>query len=314
MSGKVEFVAPLTLGPGAEERSGALYLDVGEAIRETAAPIAINVSGLRDTWARTIEQVLASQVADALVEKIEPIRLFSFKTPDLGIKGFSMTPVGLRIDENSQAVTALFSTSLPLKGQTDPAALARAASPGEERNLGVAFPVDVVFGAVAHGLRNSGIARRYNLQGESQQEGPVRITLSNFETAAGGQTSAEGEPLDYNFGFKAWHLADSGPCFWFQGLADGAIAIRDNAVEVSLDAVSFKDSSRSNLAVNATNWATAQFLKSGVTVAEKSLDKQNLELPSGKYGFSQLSIRAVDGFLSLSAVAATPDDEADGES
>ena len=299
MSGDFQFVAPFDIGPGEQEGTGALYLDLGEAARENAAPIAISVSGLRDTWKHTIEKVLSSQLADNLLGKLEPVRLVSFDMPDFGLESVALSPAGLSIDPDGEAVRLLIATNLPVRNAPKAAALAAAAAPAADRNLGVAFPMELVVAGVAHGMRNGAIGRNYTLSGETRADGPVRVTLDSFTATA---ADADG-PRDWNLDFRAFHLPDGGPCYWFDGRAAGDIAVDESTVDVTLDDVEFTDTSRSNLSLKVANWASAKFLRSGVRIARASLAGKNIKLADGEYTLSKLTVALKSGLVTLSALA-----------
>lgn len=301
LNGEFQFVAPVTVGPGPADGTGALFLDLGEAIRENAAPIVISVGGLRESWQHTIENILSTELADSLFEKLEPVRLLTFKTPDLGIPGFSIEPVGLEIDEEGEAIRLLVSTNLPLRMPPDASKLASAATPAEDRNLALAVPPDFVVAGVARAFRRGDVGRRYTTKGEESSEGPVHIALRNFQPK---KDDAAKNAIGYSFGFDAFHLAEpAGPCFGFQGVATGKLNVEKSNIRVSLDDVTFTDTPNSDVVLDAANWMSAKFLKSGAKIAEASLAKQNIELPTGKYDFAKLQLRAEAGFLTLSALA-----------
>ncbi len=307
MDGEFEFVAPLTLAPGGQEGTTALQLDLSEAARHNAPLVALKVTDLRSSWARTIQQLLSDALADTLLEKLEPVTLAMFETPDFGLTGVSMQPAGLQITPDGEAVQALLTTDLPLSSPPGADTLGSAATPTGGRNVSLAVPTRIVAAGIARGFRSGDVSRNYELNGETSSEGPVRVTLGDIETSPSASNDAaedskNRQPL--SFGFRAWHLEEGGPCYWFDGEASGEIRADEGRVLVGVDDVTFTDTSRTGLSLAAANWRSASFLESGSQILSASLNEGNLDLPGGPYGFSQLGLDVTDGIVSLSAAVA----------
>ncbi|MFB6350861.1 MAG: hypothetical protein ABEN55_07220, partial [Bradymonadaceae bacterium] len=306
MTGTLQFVAPITVGPGQKEGTTAIQLDLAEAARANAPIIALELANLRKSWRHTIESVLSSSLADTLTNQLEPVTLASFRTPDLGLPGLGIQPTGLRITPDGSVVQMLLATDIPLRNPPTADALGQAARPTGKRNLAIAVPTGLVPAGVAYGFNRGDISRTYTSEGEATDKGPFHITVQNFSVVSDpsdpGKKASEGEQ-DYAFDFRAWRLEDNGPCYWLDGRAGGQIRATDSSVAVSMDDVSFTDSSATGVTVAAANWMSADFLKSGARIVGASLDGKNISLPGGVYGFGNVELNTNDGFLTLSAVA-----------
>jgi hypothetical protein len=308
MDGEFQFVAPLTLAPGEKEGTTDLQLDLSEAARHNAPLVAVTVTDLRNSWARMLQEILSDALADTLLGQLEPVTLASFDTPEFGLTGVSMQPAGLQITSDGKAVQALLTTDLPLANPPSAAALGSAANPTGRRNVALAVPTRIVGAGIARGFRSGDVSRNYELSGEASAEGPVRVTLGDIETSpspsndAGAEDSPSRQPL--SFGFRAWHLEEGGPCYWFDGEATGEIRADEGRVSVGLDDVTFTDTSRTGLSLAVANWRSASFLKSGSQILGASLNEGNIDLPGGPYGFSELGLDVTDGIVSLSAAVA----------
>lgn len=301
MEGTFDFVAPVDVRPGSES-GGALVVDLGELARHEAAPIAISLADLRKSWRQTIEKILSSTLTDELADQLEPLPVVTFETPDFGIDGLDLRPTGVRISETGEQITALFSTSLSMRDEPGADRLAAAASPAEGRELGLAFPQRFVAAAVAFGFRAGSIPRRYGRDGTSDEEGTLHVAVEEFQLSPDDKSEdAADAALPFSFGFRAFHLPESGSCHWFDGSTSGTAEVSDTSAKVSVDGVEFTDASTSDFGLNAANWAAAQFLESGAAVAEASLDGENLGFPGGDISLDSLSLRAKDGFVTLSA-------------
>lgn len=308
LDGDFQFIAPLTLAPGKKKGTTALQLDLSEAARHNAPLVALNVTDLRSSWAQTIQQLLSDALSDTLLEQLEPVTLASFEVPNFGLTGVSIQPAGLQISPDGEAVQALLTTDLPLSSPPGADALGSAATPSGGRNVSMAVPTRIVAAGIARGFRSGDVSRSYELSGEAASEGPVRVTLGDIDTSppVSSDTTEDGsknrQPV--SFGFRAWHLQEGGPCYWFDGKSSGEIRADEGRVSVGLDDVTFTDTSRTGLSLAAANWRSASFLESGSQILGASLNEGNIDMPGGPYELSQLGLDVTDGIVSVSAAVA----------
>jgi len=306
LSGTIQFVAPITVGPGDDSGTTAIELDLGEAARQNAPIVALELTNLRKSWRQTLQSLLSSALADALLENLEPVVLATFEPPDLGLPGLGLQPTGLRITPDGTVVQALVSTDIPMPDPPTAEALGEAARPSEDHNLAIGLPTGLVPAGVAHGFRSGDVSRTYTEQGEAAEQGPFQVTVREFTVgsdAPGADGKSAEDRRDYGFEFRTWRLEDGGPCYWLDGRATGTIQAADSTVAVSVDDVTFTDSSASGLTVTAANWMSAQFIKTGARIVGASLDGENLSLPGGVYGIGNVDLGITEGFLTLSGVA-----------
>lgn len=301
MTGKLQFVAPITVGPGDDNKTTAIELDLAEAARQNAPILALELTDLRKAWRKTIESLLSSKLGDTLTEKLEPVTLATFKTPDFGLPSLGMQPVGLRITPDGSVVQALMATDIPMPSPPTARALGRAAVPTDDHNLALALPTGLVPAGVAYGFRSGNISRTYTGDGEASDSAPFHVTVRDFSVASAGK--ADDDNQAYDFEFRAYRLSESGPCYWLDGRASGAMEATNSSVQVSIDDVSFTESSATDITVAAANWMSAEFLKSGAKIVGGSLDGENLSMPGGVYGVTQMALNVSDGFLTVSGVA-----------
>ena len=310
MTGEIQFVAPMTLGPGDEEGTTVIQLDLAEAARENAPIVVLELTDLRKSWKHTLEELLASKLADSLVEQLEPVTLASFQTPDFGLPNLDVQPIGLRISSDGDVVHGLFSSDIPIPDPPEADDLAEAASPADDHNLAIAIPTRLVPAGVAYGFRTGDISRTYSDDGEATDEGPFHVTVRNFAMSPrqnGDDDGADG----YNFDFRAWRLEEGGPCYWLDGTATGDLKVAGTDLAVTIDDVDFTASSGTDFTVAVANWVSAEFLKSGAQIVGASLDGENVSFPGAVYGVTDLSLQVADDFLTLSAVAKEQQDADD---
>jgi hypothetical protein len=278
LDGSLTLVAPITL-TRLDDGRGAVQLDLTQVAKVGRSQIIPRISGIPDTWSSALQSPLSDKLLESLTRNLEPVTLVSYDAPSLGIPGLEVVPVKLATNAKTGTVFAGFTTNI--KALSDSGKTIEPITDlGEDENIALAFQPDMVLHAVSLMMQKDEIPRTYSSDGEPLRAGPAHVTLRGFNFSKG----KVGE-LPMKLGFKIWNMQDGGPCYWFDGLAEGRVAVRGKRLEVSLTNVSITDGSLPVELVQATNWMNAEFLQGGKKVVRTSLNDQNLEIPGGKLDF-----------------------------
>lgn len=287
LRGEFSFVAPVQLQPD-PEGGARLMLDLAEVARYTkGAIIEPELKQLPPAITRVVELPLTRALTEQLMASLEPVELFDYRGPDLGVEGLEIVPATLRSDAASKTLFVGFATNLP--GMDDAMEPVAALEQGE--SLALSVHPQMVLHALRILMNKGKVPRSYTLQGEASPQGTANVVLTSLRTGAVGGGQAEGLAL----GFKGFNVADGGPCFWFDAVARMRAAIRDGKVVVEVQEVNFTNSSLPGVVQQFGNWASAAFIEEGVRLVDQSLRVPRLEVPG------------VEAALDLGALEVTPE-------
>lgn len=329
LNGTLNLVVPLILGPAehaedtqkakidagngggepndgeqTENVVGALKFDFGRLLQE-GKPLAIEgLEGLPGTWSRVLRGALESRLSSMLLENLPPIAIANFETPNVGLDGFELAPVGLAVDPANDRIIAGFRTNLPIEGTS--LSKFRNQLPrrdAEDRPVDVSFalPAALVPAAVRAGIRTESIPRRYTTAGIASESGalrpmPLDLVLGTphapKDRKNAGKTSVE-LPMDFNF--RTWRLPTNGVCLTLHGRAQLRLVAEDTTLAVRVDEVSFDETSGSDLALKVANWRSNRMLEAGEQVLRESLAEHNLAIPGGPWTFESVTLKTGDG-------------------
>lgn len=303
LDGSLSLVAPLVFEQN-DDGDTSLALDLPEAARIGQSSLDANLSGLRDSWARTLQSELSDRLLDELTDELEPVELVSFDHPDFGIPGLEVFPVELATDTASEAVFAGFSTNieaLETEAPIDPVTELE-----DDQNLALTFNPNLVAHGVSLMMQKDVVSRTYTADGRPLRDGPSRVAIDGFSFSKG----RVGE-LPMQLDFRVFHLGedeeaeedDTQMCYWFEGEANGRIALSADELEVSLTEVDIVDASLPTVATEATRWTQAEFLDGGKRLVRASLDEDNLQIPGGQLAFAGLSVELLENQVVLAGAS-----------
>jgi hypothetical protein len=294
LAGDVSIVAPLLLERG-KNGGGVLKLDLSEAARIGKSSLTTRLTGLRSSWAQVLRSKLSDMLLERVLEDAAPVELLSFEMPNFGIPGLEVFPVELITDADAGTIFAGFSTNIA--GFAGDQGIDPVTAFADDQNLAFAFNPNLVVHGVSLMMKKDVIPRTYSTDGRPLRAGPAHASISGVRFSKG----RVGE-LPMALDFRVFNMPDGGMCFWFDGRAEGRIALRGRNLEVSLTEVDIVESSIPGL-VKATDWAQADFLQGGKRIVSQSLDDQNVEVPGGQLEFKGLSLELTGGAVVLKGVS-----------
>ncbi|MGM0555299.1 MAG: hypothetical protein ACQEVA_02875 [Myxococcota bacterium] len=302
LDGSLTLVAPITL-TRLDDGRGAVQLDLTQVAKVGRSQIVPRISGIPDTWSRALQSPLSDKLLESLTQNLDPVTLVRYDPPDLGIPGLEVVPVQLATNAETGTVFTGFTTNVKALADSGKT-IEPITDLGDDENIALAFQPDMVMHAVSLMMQKDSIPRTYSSDGEPLRAGPAHVTLRGFDFSKG----RVGE-LPMKLGFKVWNMQDGGPCYWFDGLAEGRVALRGENLEVSLTNVSVTDGSLPVNLVKATDWMNAEFLQGGKKVIRTSLSDQNLEIPGGKMNFIGMGLEMRNNAIILRGNSGVADDQ-----
>jgi hypothetical protein len=302
LDGSLTLVAPITL-TRLDDGRGAVQLDLTQVAKVGRSQIVPRISGIPQTWSRALQGPLSDKLLESLTRDLEPVTLVRYDPPSLGIPGLQIVPVKLASNAKTGTVFAGFTTNIKALEETGKT-IEPITDLADDENFAVAFQPDMVMHAVSLMMQKDEIPRTYDREGEPLRGGPAHVTIRGFKFSKG----KVGE-LPMKMGFKIWNLQDGGPCFWFDGLAEGRVAIRGNKLEVSMTSVKLTDGSLPLELLQATNWMNAEFIQGSKRVVRTSLDEQNIKIPGGKLDFIGMGVELRSNAIVLRGNSGVADGE-----
>ena len=302
LNGSISLVAPITL-TRLDDGRGAVQLDLTQVAKVGRSQIVPRISGIPDTWSRALQSPLSDMLLESVTRDLEPVTLVRYDPPSLGIPGLQIVPVKLASNAETGTVFAGFTTNIKALEESGKT-IEPITDLGDDENIAVAFQPDMVMHAVSLMMQKDEIPRTYSRDGEPLRGGPAHVTIRGFKFSKG----KVGE-LPMKMGFKIWNMQDGGPCFWFDGMAEGRVAIRGNKLEVSMTSVKLTDGSLPLELLQATNWMNAEFIQGSKRVVRTSLDDQNIKVPGGKLDFIGMGVELRGNAIVLRGNSGVQDDQ-----
>lgn len=295
LDGTLSIVAPLIVERG-KNGGGVLKLDLAQAARIGKSSMRARLGNIRSSWARVLQSKLSDILLENLVEDVDAVELVSFDSPDFGIPGLEVYPVELVSDAKSGTIFAGFATNI--EGLQSDIGIEPVTDLDDDQNLAIAFNPNLVVHGVSLMMKKDVVPRTYTTDGRPLRGGPAHASISGVRFTKG----RVGE-LPMLLDFRVFNMPQNGICFWFDGRAEGRIALRGKNLEVSLTELDITQSSIPGL-VTATDWMGADFLDGGKRIVKESLDDQNLEVPGGELEFKGLELELKRGTVVLKGVSA----------
>lgn len=297
LGGSFSLVAPIIVTP-TRTGGGQIQLDTDQLADIGQSSLTARLGDLPQTWAAALQNELSKLLLVGLKDRLEPVTLLTFDAPDFGIPGLTVVPVELVGDAKAGTIFAGFSTNISaLRGQPT-SGVAPITELGADEDIALAFKPDLVLHALSLMMQADVVPRAYTTEGRPLRAGPAKVTLSQF-----GFEEGPVGILPMQLGFRVWNVGGDGPCFWFDGLARGRVAIRANTLEVSMTEVDITEASLPGL-VTATDWMQAEFIKGSKQIVKTSLSEDNLSVPGGAgLRFGGVGLRLADNAIVLTGKA-----------
>jgi hypothetical protein len=278
LNGDMKVVAPLVFEPQADGRI-KMILDLTKVGEFAGTTLSVEVSkNLPDAIARAIRQPLAKELTSRLTGQLKPMHLGTFDTPEFGIAGVKFVPSSLAFEPSKQAIFVGFATNLPGAPAGQGLNPSMALEFGEGENFAVALQPALIMHAVSAAIQDGTVPRTYDLQGKAAKDGPAHVTMNAVEVA-GKDAMTTSTPVGVNF--RTWTMG-AGPCFWFDALVSGVVALEQSKLSVDLSAIKVTDASIApQLIQGITNWKTAEFVKQTKRVMETTLAEPKFAIPGG---------------------------------
>ena len=287
LDGSLNLIAPVLLET-LENNQVKVKLDLNKVAEHAGTFLQLQLKDLPEATSRLLKQPLTQEVFKRLTANLEPVELFTFSPPELGVPNLRVFPSEFKLIPAQKAIFVGFTTNLPgvAKGQGLTAAQALAFT-GDE-NVAVSVQPAILMPAVTALMQDGKIPRRYTLQGQADPEGPTHITLQNLSIGDKVAEVASGEALA--LGFRAWNMM-GGPCFWFDGVIKGLLSLENGKLKVDLQDVAVTNASAApELVKTLSNWKSSEFAKSTKTLIERSLTSPSIAIPGGQLILSPNSI------------------------
>lgn len=293
LGGNLKLIAPIVFEQLANNKI-MVKLDTKKFVDYAQNAINLELKQLPESWATAIKQPLTSKLIAALSERLKPIDLIAFKSPDFGIKGILITPSALAFEPSKNAIFLGFTTNIPGITQDRGLDINKAVSFGDNENLSIAFQPELIPSIITILMKDGVIPRRYTTDGKADEAGPAHVTLNSFAITAsasegatttpqapsqGAKASSQSGPLSINF--RSWNLLGAA-CFWFDAAVSGDISLVDKKLKIDLQKIELTDASIApSLIKRLVNWKTAQFLEESKNLIEKTLGEPQIEIPGG---------------------------------
>lgn len=293
LAGSLKLVAPIVFETRANNTI-AIKFDTPKLANYAQSAVNLQIKNLPSSWATALKQPLAAKIMSHLAKQLKPIDLFSFQSPDFGIKGLKLLPSQLAYHPTKQAIFIGFHTNLPGIPKNEGLTIAQALEFGTEENLAMAIHPDIILNAVTLLMKDGKIPRRYTTDGKANESGPAHVTLNSFSfIGAKGATKGTTNATDpsakastsndnVSLGFRAWNLLGAA-CFWFDAMVTGNISLTNRVLEVNLKDIKIVNSSApgliNNLVKNLVNWKTADFLKKTQQLIKSTLAQPKINIP-----------------------------------
>ena len=287
LDGSLNLIAPVLL-EALEDGKVKVKLDLNKIADHAGTFLQLQLEDLPEATSRLLKQPLTKEVFKRLTANLEPVELFTFSPPELGVPNLRVFPSEIKLIPASKAIFVGFTTNLPGVQPGQGLTAAQALQFPENENVAVSVQPSILMPAVTALMQDGKIPRRYTLQGQADPEGPTHITLQNLAIGEKAEAVAGGEPLA--LAFRAWNMM-GGPCFWFDGVIKGLLALENGKLKIDLQAVELTNASTAPELVKAlSNWKTSEFADSTKTMIERSLTSPSIEIPGGKLILSPNSI------------------------
>lgn len=294
LGGNLKLIAPIVFEQLANNKI-MLKLDTKKFVDYAQNAINLELKQLPESWATAIKQPLTNKLIAMLSERLKPIDLISFKSPDFGIKGILITPSSLAFEPTKKAIFLGFTTNIPGITTDRGLDINKAISFGDNENISIAFQPELIPSIVTILMKDGVIPRRYTTDGKADEAGPAHVTLNSFAITASGSTGASttspdaptsgakasttSGPLAINF--RSWNLLGAA-CFWFDAAVSGDISLVNKKLKIDLQKIELTDASIApSLIKRLVNWKTAQFLEESKNLIEKTLSEPQIDIPGG---------------------------------
>ena len=313
LDGSMGLVMPVLM-KAQEDGSVTVKLDLSKLADYTATFLTMEAEQLPEAIGRALKQPMSQRVLQKLSASLEPVDVFTFRPPTLGLEGLRVLPSQIKLVPKQRAIFVGFTTNLPGvdPGQgLDPNQAMRF---GEQENVAVAVQPGVLVHVVSLLMQSEAIPRRYTMQGQASGQGPAHVTMREVAVgelgeavAAQEQVTPKREPL--NVAFRVWNLlgqggqadpTSQGPCFWFDALVTGDVTLEQQKLVVDLEQIELQDASVAPGLVQAlAQWKSAQFLDETKRLIERTLTEPRIELPVGQLILAPSSLARDPNTLAL---------------
>src|SRR5690554_5914027 len=152
-----------------------------------------------------------------LLEGQEPIDLFSFDGPSLGIPGMEILPARLVTDPKTGTIYAGFSTNI--SGLQNEQSIDAITQLNKDQNLALSFNPNLVVHAISLMMKKDVIPRQYSSDGKAAAGGPAHATVNAIRF-----TQGEDGVLPMSVDFSIFNFGEQeSVCYQFAGNAGGQI-------------------------------------------------------------------------------------------
>lgn len=295
LTGQIDWTVPLSVGLD-DDGAIAVFIDTAEALRMGTPGIQARVDAFPSQWSNLIASALIPELADAVARHVDPIRLFGYKSPNLGINGLEMAPSLLVFDAASNAMILGVRTNLPVAtSRSTGQDVVNALSLSEGQNIAMGVQPGAVLGAATLAMQQNRIARRYSLTGEARRDGPAHAVLDNFRASAHPRSA---DALALGLDFRLFNFGSGWACGAMTGNAVSRLLIQNGRVELDVESVEFSDS----LLADAANWGSAQFIQHTQGVVRHTLNDDIVLSPGVGMSMSGDRVSTEAGMLVLRGI------------
>lgn len=307
LTGTFSLVAPVEFATTSSGEA-AVMLDLGKAAKVGKSQVRPEVTQLPPTWWRVIESPLGKLMLEAITKNLEPVTLFRFRGPDLGIEGLEVHPATIVSNAATGVVFAGFRTNLAAAFPAGSSGMTPQTKLGKNEDIAVAVDARVITAAAAALLHSGKLSRTWTPDGKPSPDGEIHVTMR--EVSIGASDDAGKTPV--TLGFRAWNLPKEKKCWWADANATGSVEVRDDKLlSVAVDEVKLGESSMPGVFTTVANWKVSSFILDTSRVITKSLADDALEFPGGKLDVRRAKISAEGSTLWLKGKVAVAPKTAD---
>lgn len=272
LNGSMDWTVPLDVG--LDDGEAAVFFDTEQAVRMSTPRVQASLDGLPGDWTSPVTTALVDELSDSIATEVDPIRLFGYEMPDLGLGGFEMAPSMLAMDSATNTLTLGLRTNLPVEPSRQlEDEIGDVMALDGNSSAAIAIHPRVAVEGVRLAMRAGDVPRRYTLTGNADDDGDAYALVDDFTADAHGDHR---DALQLGLNFRAFNFRSWLACFSMRGETTSRLAVDGGRLEFELEDVNI---SGGGGLIEQANWGAADFVDFSQLMISRSLDDDTISIP-----------------------------------
>ncbi|QDG54677.1 hypothetical protein FIV42_29220 [Persicimonas caeni] len=265
--GKFSVVAPLRFA-AADNGGVTLLLDTSQVATLGGMFAETKIEGLPSKIQPIAQKGLEKLLSDKLLAKFEPIELVSFGGVDFGVEGMKLLPAALSYDTKSKTIFAGVATNL----EGIDGGIGSVERLGQNDAMAVRYHLQLLTGVLAVKMQQGAVARRYDANGQANEEGSSRVIVKGLRRLeADGDAAADAVALD----FDVFHFGAKGKDYKAKGTARISMA----GDKATVESVEFEGDDAPRTGLDTEGFKSAAFVAEALSLLDTTTTMPQIKVP-----------------------------------